>query len=569
MATTNSEKIHIAPSFEGGVQRRTTKFLRKVNEFVKGVNVDLQRVLGGIAKSKGYAKLGSTINSGASILGAGSLVTSGGTRKIFAFSGTDAYVYNGSSTWAAQSVGFDASNVYETQSFLDRVYIAGGTGQRIRTYNGSSFASLDFNVAPFAKYIIEYNSRLYAFNCALSGIGSFASRVFYTDLPVNSAGTQTVTWGLQIGNDLVTTASSAVVSSSLADFIRNGVKVGDPFFIYEGSDVGEYEVKTVDSANQITLTTTLTATSSNLDYWAGGNWFDVSTNNSDMGMGLGKNADRLLCFKRFSLHKFNKGTSADLDTLIQIKNVPGTTSQRSVVNMYDWTFYWSDTGLWRYDGATSKLISGPLQDIVEGISASNLSSVVGWAEKERVLKMYVGDVSNTETNISISKCVICYDVLSDNFWTESYNDVMNCVTPWVASTTSTLENYIFSSTGEAFQTPSGNAHDDVAISMEVETPFYFPIGPEVEVNFTRFKAYTQSGRGFSVQVKFAYIDGKIDKDWKELDMVKITEDEIEVKPREADPRASGYSLRFVESSTSAQYPTIERIAGYYIPGGLR
>lgn len=575
MATTNNERTHTISSYDGGVQRRSTRFLTRQNELRMSINSDLQRVLGGISKSLGYEQLGNAIASGATILGCGSLTTDTGTRKLIAFadsgSNGDAFIYNaGTGNWDAQSLSLDTEQSYETANFLNRMYRASGAVNRLAYYSGSGWTTpWGFSDAPLGFYIIEFNSRLYLFKIHLWGTDSFYSRCWYSDLPTNSGGTENVTWGLELGSDLVTTASSAVVTSAGATFITNNIKVGDPFFIYDGTDVGEYEVKTIDSNTQITLTKTLTTSDTAIQYWVGGNWFDVATNNSDIGMGLGKNSDRLLLFKRFSLWKFNKGVTSESDTLIQVKGVPGTTSSRSIVNMYGWTFYWADSGLWRYDGNTSELISGTIQDVVDGISSSSLFDVVGWQEGDRVLKMYVGDISNTVTNLSVSKCVVCFDVLAENFWFESFADAVTCATSWTESSTAKVQNILFSSQGEALETETGNSHDNTAISMEVETPFYFPISPEVENGFTRFRIYTQNGQGITAQYKLAYADGRVDTDWHELDVIYKNQDEQLLRVKETERRASGYALKFRESSSTNARPVIERHVAYYIPGGLR
>ena len=569
--TTTEERIDLVSSFDAGMQRRTTRFLSQPNEVFFAKNTDFQYLLGGIAKALGYEKKGNSINSGAPILGCGSLNTSTGTNKILVFSGTDAYVWDGSSNWAAQSVGFSSGEKYETANFIDLLWVAGGNGQRLRTYSGSAFDTLDFNAAPFGKYIIVDKSRLYVFNCGLVTIGTFASRFFYTDLPTDSGASISAVWGLQVGIDLVTTAASDIVTSVLADFITNGIKVGDPFFIFEGADIGQYEVKSVDSANQITLTEDLTATASNLDYWTGGNWEDVERNNSDVGMGIGKNNDRVLFFKRFSVHKWNKGDTDAENTLIPIKGIPGTTSHRSIVNVRDFTFYWSDTGLWRYDGSSSQIVSNPIQEIIDGIAVANLDDIVGWNVKDRIVKMYVGNIDNADTGLTITNCVICYDIFANAFWVEEYDDVINCSTKWVES--SELKNFIFSNDGEAFQSEKGNSYNGTAFPMEIETWFRYPIAPEVQVNFTRFKTYTQHGREITCVVKFAYYTAeggyRVDNDWRPMKPKYKTQDEQEWVVSLADLKAAGYALKFIENSSSNARPAVERIAAFYTGGEIR
>lgn len=564
MATTTEERAHIVTDLSGGMQRRTSEFLSGPSEIYMGKNIDLQFMLGAIAKGPGYTKKGDTINSGNTILGCGSLNTSGGTNKLLAFSGTDAYVYDSSDgSWDAQSRTFTAAQSFEVERFLDMLFVVNGLTDAPQTYNGSAWStSTNVTDMPKAKYIKEYNQRLYLFNINLAVGGSFASRVWFSDLIKNGA----ITWGFESGTDLATTASSAVVTSAGAAFIARNIKVGDPFYIVEGSDIGEYEVRSVDSATQITLTTALTATASNIDFWVGGNWFDVARDNSDVGMGLGKNSDRILLFKRNSLYKFQKTPDESTDTLIEIRGVPGTVSQRSVVNIRDWTFYWADSGLWRYNGSTSQLMSNPLQEVVDGIAAASLNSIVGWSVDDRLVKFFLGDISNTETGLTVSKCVYVYDPFSNAQWIEEYDDTIKCTTKWVED--SITKNFIFSSGGLCLQSESGLDFNTVDFPMEVETNFIFPISPEVSVDFTRFRMYTKHGEDLDVQYKLAYYDGRVDEDWRRLGVSYKTQHEQELIPELDSNKASGFALKIRDSSQDTR-PIIKRLVAYYTGADLR
>ncbi|OYT63035.1 hypothetical protein B6U67_03770 [Methanosarcinales archaeon ex4484_138] len=71
---------------------------------------------------------------------------------------------------------------------------------------------------------------------------------------------------IQTGTDGATTASSAVFTSSSATFQTNGVQAGDHLTITSGSDTGTYEIQSVDSETQVTLTTALTTTATGISY---------------------------------------------------------------------------------------------------------------------------------------------------------------------------------------------------------------------------------------------------------------------------------------------------------------
>lgn len=558
MDTDINERIFIIPSLDGGMQTATTSFLRQKNQLVLGKNINLRYKLGGIAKALGYEKLGNTINSGATILGSGVLNLSSGTDSIIAFSGTDAYKYNsGTSAWDAQSRSFTASQDFFTASLLGYLFTVNGITDAPQSWDGTTWSTTtNVNDMPKAKFIIELGSRLYLFYINVAVGGTFASRCWYCDLPKNAS----VVWGFESGNDLTQTASSAVITSAGSLFKTRGIKVGDPFIITDEGNAGIYVIKSVDSETQVTLTTTLPASETNSSFWCGGNWFDVDRDSSDYGMGLGKNANELLLFKRFSLWKFRKTTNVLTDVLLPVPGAPGTTSQRSVVNIGRNTYYYSDSGIWKYNGVESSLISYPMQEVIDGVADASKTAVVGWQEDERILKMYVGNVSNSVTDLTIDKCVICYDTLTEAWWFEAYPDTVVTSTKWKNG--NSYKNYIFSGAGEAFKTESSNAFDGDEIDVEIEIGPFFPIAPEITVNHTRFRVFTENGQDIQYQYKLVYYDGQIDLDWKPLGIVSQTQYEAVLKASDSDNKASGYYLMASYSSSDTR-PLIKRIASYY------
>ena len=163
MATTNEERVFIVPSFDGGMQRRSSPFQDRINELKLAKNVDLQQILGAITKALGYTQLGSNIRTTETVLGCGSLNTSGGVNKLIAFSGTDAYVYNSvSEDWDSQGRGYTASQKFQTENFLDQLFEVNGLTDAPENYTGAAWSATN-NVTdmPTAKYIKMSRQRLY------------------------------------------------------------------------------------------------------------------------------------------------------------------------------------------------------------------------------------------------------------------------------------------------------------------------------------------------------------------------------------------------------------------------
>ncbi len=567
MATSTEERVLLIPSLDGGMQERSTEFVAGKTEcrFIKNANPVI--TLGALTKVLGYAKKGNTIGAGSSVLGTGALNTSAGVDKLLAFLGTDAYVYNASTgVWDAQSRTYTASQKFETASLLNMLFEVNGLTDSPESYTGSAWSqTTNVTDMPKAKYIWEYKNRLYLYNITIPIGGAFPSRVWYSNLPTNS----TLTWDFESGADLTQSAGSAVVTSAGALFLTRGIKIGDTFIITTGSNAGEYEVESIDSETQITLTKTLTNAQTDKSFWVGGNWFDVSRDNSDVGTGLIKNFDRLLCFKRHSVSKFNKTTDPATDSLLPIKDIPGTLSNRSIVNQGGYTYYWSDTGMWRTDGTAGEKVTDALQDIVDGITDANLSSVTGWVENDRIVKMFVGDISNVDKDITVSKCVVCYDTVSNTYWIEELSDTIVDSVVWCQGTAKKA-TMIFNTVGECFETENGHSFAGDEIPMEIELWDKFAISPEVSVNYTRFKIFGSQLRSISgLQWKRSYYDkGLKDIDFDRLDISYQSDNEVEVKTRENSNHAAGFILKFMETSADMQ-PSISRVTAYYTGGDVR
>lgn len=508
------------------------------------------------------------------ITGAGKLNKSTGLDRLLAFtSDGDCYIYDASYSpvWRRQWLGLTASQKVETQAFLDMLFVVNGLTDAPRSYSGLTTAldswSTTTNVTdmPKAKYIKALNGRLYLFNINIPVGGNFPSRSWFCDLPKNDA----ITWDFESGTDLVQTSGSAVVTSAGALFQTRGIKPGDAFFIATGTNAGQYTVDVVDSETQITLTEELDNTQSGKSFWVGGNWFDVERDNSDVGMGIGANFNRVLFFKRHSVHKFQKTQDVATDNLLPIKGAPGTTSHKSIVDTPAYTYWWSDTGLWRTDGVSAELISMAQQEVVDGIADGSLDDVVGWFEKDRIIKMFIGDVSNATTGLTIDKAVLCYDTFNNTQWTESLAHTVNAVASWVNGT-GKKKNYLFTASGKVFETQSGNSHGGEPIYMEIETHPYFAISPEFEVNYTRIRVYGEDLKSLDVLgwKKIYYDKGLKDSEPIPVKTEFHTENEIVIKPPESKNKCAGFVLLFSES-TDTQRPVINRITAHWTGGEMR
>lgn len=100
----------------GGQQNRTTKYFKANNESELVFNGRFSR-LGGIQKRNGYTQLGSDIGTGTAILGVGPYNYGGSNERLAVASGTDVYLWNGS-TYSAQSLSLSSPTAVEFETFF-------------------------------------------------------------------------------------------------------------------------------------------------------------------------------------------------------------------------------------------------------------------------------------------------------------------------------------------------------------------------------------------------------------------------------------------------------------------
>lgn len=443
----------------------------------------------------------------ANIFGIGSLnKASDNSGHLIAIKNSDAYKWNSSTgAWDAQNLNLRYGEKTRFQPYLDRLYMT-QRGDAVRYFDPSIapnwFNISNLNETPRGSDITEFNVRLYLADIILPINGyQFRSRIWFSDLPQANGN---LTWGYEAGTCTVT-ASSAVITDSNAKFKTRNIKVGDPFSL-SGANSREYTVASVDSETQITLTENITTSGTDQPYWVGGNYLEYKTNNSDFIRALGKNSEKLLIFKRDSL-----GKSDGLNSINDVKGSPGTTSNESVTNLNEYTYYYHPLGgILRYDGVSSKTISNPIWDYMDGVSSSMYQHVAGWTEKNRYVKFALGDVTNNDREINRPDCVAVLDTL-DNQWTfESKGFRPTCTTNFIES--DSINTYAGGDDGNVYQMDTGNNWDGEEMPCDISTGPIFAVSPEVNVDLTRAICFADPSLGLRIRHKLYYShkDGRIE-----------------------------------------------------------
>jgi len=487
------------------------------------------------------------------ILGLGHFNKTDGTSKLLAVFGGDVFIYNeGTNLWEPQTQGLSTTAKVEWENFCDKWWMV-NYDDATRYYDGSSWTQPPD--VPQARYIKRFNNRLYLGNCkyptisGFSGTTEWPSRIFYSDLPENKE----ITWGLEAGTDLVQTANSSVVTSASALFETRNIETGDPFFITSGANQGVYTVDSVDSETQITLVETLDNSATGSHYWVGDNWADINTDDGDVIMGLGENSNRLLIFKQDSLYRYSSFVWT------KVPGGAGTVSHRSIANWRGNTYYFHRDGIYKYDGVSSTLISNAIQDYIDGISGSFFSNICGTTKRNHYYAI-VGDITNSEKDISISNAMIDYDISQKHFYFHSLADVPRVFTGFLESG---IKNLYFGTNEEkVFKWLDGNSDAGEPIHVELETRTYYPVGPEYINQFHRILIFTQNGMGLKIQYK---IVGNPDRDqdvWESIG--NIHGDYFEKRLEPSKSRGRGIKFRISESSTLKPF-LLEGITVFYTP----
>ena len=446
----------------------------------------------------------------------------------------------------------------EFATYIDYCFFANGVDPT-RSFNGTAWSTLGVvNRAPIFKYLKTYNTRLYGAYSTVNG-ETYPSRVWNTGLPHNNL----PRWELEWGDNLVQASASDQVTSNGAQFLSYGVKVADPFWILDGDNAGEYIVESVDAEQRITLTTNLPYTAVGSRYIVGSNYFDVKTDDNEAIRGLGENASRLMMFKLNSLHAYN-GTS-----LYQIRGAPGTSSHRSIINISGYTLYFhgtetDKTGIYMFSESKFVKPSASIQPYIDGIDPAMFPYICAWREGN-TYRCYVGDITNTQRNISVTKAVLSYDVPNNKWSIDPINKVPKCATTWVVNN---IEQVFFGDdNATVYQTPIGYTLSGSHIPWAAETGVGYPEGSEFMNKFTRVQIIGRDCRGVRISYKLYNNPREVDTQWQPLNDLEY--DKTELVLPVSHNRAAGINFRFEEISNQENAHFIEKISVFYIPQGTK
>src|SRR5690606_11768442 len=87
----------------------------------------------------------------------------------------------------------------------------------------------------------------------------------------------------------------------------------------------------------------------------------------------------------------------------------------------------SRTGFYLTDGVSAKKQSNPIDHHIRAILSSGYNSIVSWTEGD-LYRAWVGDLLNSNYDISMSKVIFTYDILTDTWSIDPNPKTIRCAT---------------------------------------------------------------------------------------------------------------------------------------------
>ena len=291
-------------------------------------------------------------------------------------------------------------------------------------------------------------------------------------------------------------------------------------------------------------------------------WFDVRTDDGDVITGFGLNSNRLLIFKTNSLYRW------DTYSLQDVRGSVGTTSQRSVANVRDYTIFLHNTGFYAYNGVNSQLISNAVKPYIDGIASSSLATAVAWTNGNHYY-CFVGDITNSDEDISLTNAVFDYDVSSNNWTIRTLQDVITCAFANTVSNARTL--YAGTSGAKIRKLENGNyltsaTNTQNAIPFEVETIEYYPENPEDLKQFQYAYVYSSKGSGISMAYRVVGKPSNEAENWIPTGQLHDRVSRVDFDLSKS--RGRGIQFKFMESSICSPF-YLEGFTIYYKLEGLK
>lgn len=487
MANRVYKTVRSEPSLDlsGGVQTATSRILKKNNELASAKNAIFNKKIGAAARRDGYEQVGTTIEHGKDGLGAhvykyGTnnkiIVGTNNSNDSFAtlkFLDTGGY-------WSNITGNYAPNTRFQMLDFLEECYVVGRSDNEVfmptTNIDSTLVPSTSRNVygAPQARFIDEYQGRLYLMNVLVNG-KKYPDRIYLTSTPVGA-----ITF---VQND-----QQGLFQQLQVDSVRY-LKVGMSIDIYSaGTDAKVQSAITIISVNKskniITFAPTQISVKDNDELWLVGRKGQLSVlHNTDYPTpessdflrippgfeanpeitAHGKNNNRKLFFTRNSTWKW------DGANLVNVSDTVGCIAPESVKNVGGWTLWLHTTGIWGYNDSSGqfRLLSRPVDNYMKAINlatAAKASAVV----VGRIYKLACGQISTLDASTT-STSTSSTSTSSTSSSTSSTSTSSTSTSSTSTSTTNTTTSTSSTSTSSTSSSTSSTSTSSTSTSFSTSS----------------------------------------------------------------------------------------------------
>ena len=256
--------------------------------------------------------------------------------------------------------------------------------------------------------------------------------------------------------------------------------------------------------------------------------------------GLSKVPGYLMIYKQRSLKRWNFDTSFPED-LINI----GTQSADSIVRARGKNyFFYGPNGFYETQGGYPKLISRPIQRIIDGIASSFYSSVNGWSDNENIY-WSVGNVTvnfdrgYTETYNNVT---LRFHIDSQSWSPLQYSHSFRALHQYISGTDTLVVGG--DADGQVLQLNTGNSdYSGNAIKYILQSPEFDFNRREVRKTIAdKIYVHSDGAQGTELQVRLDY------RNWHSIGSLQDIVTEVFIKPI----TAKVFEFRIVNSITGEQ-----------------
>ena len=256
--------------------------------------------------------------------------------------------------------------------------------------------------------------------------------------------------------------------------------------------------------------------------------------------------------------------------LKQVSGALGTSYGRSIINdRYGNTYYFhgSDpkvTGIYKYNGVSSTIISKPIDKFILGMATASYDNVVAWSEGSE-LSFFLGDLSATNHIDAMTNARAVYNTETGAWTVEPIADVITAATTW--RTGNEEDTYLGTSDDEILQADDGNSYNTAPMYSTVETKVYYPAGSEIICDFPYIQVIGRNLKGIMLKFKLWDDPVHVDQEWTSLGECTADKTEFTLAPQHF--QGSGIQFKVDEIGTVENDWYIEKISIFYKPDRSR